>query len=457
MGIPKFYRALVLNRVKKSILHNIPQFVASLSFDINGVFHAARKRKFENITDPQILEGFLNVPESEINKEIYDIIGSIILEAVQKIDPKDCLILCVDGVAVSAKIQQQRQRRFRSALESPDDIFDKNAITPGTEFMIDLDGYLRRFIGTYRDYLPPKVIYSSHLIAGEGEHKIMEYYRNGTVANGPAAKQGGVHILYGLDADLIMLSLLSPLNNIYLCRESYTEFVRIDTVRRYIINLTNRQSAIDDFVIMMFFLGNDFLPHFPALEDMIDTIDRLLDIYMRGNYILTYIDDNGRHQINWDSLKIFVEILAESENFLLSNLVNKEVKYPSRFLQKSVQNGKFYPEIFRIVWYDNALGLKGSNDFINKITQIISEYVPTEYDNEIDPVLAETQITIISEVTPQRIETMALDYMRTMAWNYLYYREGPAKINVEWAYMYYHGPMLRDLSSVMATVNVTNV
>ena len=57
-----------------------------------------------NVHIPQIRDQLFLLLESrklsEINKEIYDIIGSIILEAVQKIDPKDCLILCVDGVAV---------------------------------------------------------------------------------------------------------------------------------------------------------------------------------------------------------------------------------------------------------------------------------------------------------------------------------------------------------------------
>ena len=55
------------------------------------------------------------------------------------------------------------------------------------------------------------IVFSSSKIKGEGEHKILDCLRNGQCK--------GTTIIYGLDADLIMLSMASKLDNIYLLRE----------------------------------------------------------------------------------------------------------------------------------------------------------------------------------------------------------------------------------------------
>ena len=450
MGIPGFFGHWLARVVRRAIVRGLPPFVSSLSMDMNGIFHDAKKVVLgDGSKDPRVQQAVLNTDPAMLELEIFNAIVTIILRTVQFIQPRDCLILAVDGVAPGGKMQQQRGRREKAAQEqSPHESFDRNSITPGTEFMLHLDNYILRFISNYRQYLPPKVIYSSHLVPGEGEHKIMDYYRRGEASDGPAAKQGGSHVLYGLDADLIMLSLLSPLNNIYLSRESVEEVVSIDQVKEHIMEQAMRPSAIHDFVILMFLIGNDFLPHNPALQDMSESIKVLFDIYSRGGYVLTKINEDGHRSINWTGMSQFMQPVAALENGLLAGLSTRAVKHPSRFLQAAVVEGKFYINVFRSTWYQNALGAKGTKGFTEALVQIINEYVD-------DPQVPGNYLTTISAVTPARIEEMVVSYMRTMEWTYRYYLEGTNAINHHWAYPHYHTPMLSDLAAVMQTVGVT--
>src|SRR5205814_1227246 len=101
------------------------------------------------------------------------------LNVITTISPKDALIIAIDGLAPLAKMQQQRQRRYKAAMEKTSgSIFDSNSITPGTAFMNDLSNYLERWIYANIMRFPSKIVYSSHMVPGEGEHKIFDMIRD---------------------------------------------------------------------------------------------------------------------------------------------------------------------------------------------------------------------------------------------------------------------------------------
>src|SRR3984885_11134576 len=91
----------------------------------------------------------------------------------------------------------------------------------GTEFMHKLTLQLKYFINKKVsediDWQGVEIVLSGHEVPGEGEHKIMEYIRQ--AKSQPNYDPNRRHCLYGLDADLIMLGLLSHDPHFCLLRE----------------------------------------------------------------------------------------------------------------------------------------------------------------------------------------------------------------------------------------------
>jgi len=185
----------------------------------------------------------------------------------------------VDGVVPMAKIRQQRLRRFKSrwlaAMESEagarkpgEEAWDTNAITPGTEFMEKLGRALQSLATGRAGWT-----ISGADEAGEGEQKLMAWVR----AHREEVAEKEV-VVYGLDADLIVLSLLAAARETPSARgwkllRELTEFEGkrageafgcLDVVELLRILCPDGISPADyvlEYACGMSFLGNDFLPH----------------------------------------------------------------------------------------------------------------------------------------------------------------------------------------------------
>jgi hypothetical protein len=108
--------------------------------------------------------------------------------------PSDLTFTAVDGPAPASKMLQQRSRGFISARDCLPGSFGRTVLSPGTQFMSDVNDSLLEFLGEKkrRDaaWRSPSLVYSSCFVPGEGEHKIPDPIRAGHVRPDWAPSQG---------------------------------------------------------------------------------------------------------------------------------------------------------------------------------------------------------------------------------------------------------------------------
>jgi 5'-3' exoribonuclease 1 len=201
------------------------------------------------------------------------------------------------------------------------------------------------------------VIVSGPDVPGEGEHKVMDFIREcqekaqkGEDLESRHYQPDYTHVLYGLDADLIMLGLVTHEPNFMLLREKMSvvmagrgrhkyrkkkDMLQYDqndfevlevTSLRQMLALQFRQFAdegrlqtkfdldrvIDDFVFMCMMVGNDFLPRLPHLEINTGAISLMMSNYIDcltewGGYI------SNKEKIHPQRFEEFVYNLAAYE------------------------------------------------------------------------------------------------------------------------------------------------
>lgn len=151
------------------------------------------------------------------------------LHLVRIVNPKKFLYIALDGVAPRAKINQSRDRRFKSGVEDiqffddlakkigieTEEVFQANSISPGTKFLFTLCVKLKNKIMDLMasEWKQLYVIFSDCCVPGEGEHKIMEFLRYSKSIE--LFNKNTTHCVYSPDADVILLTL--ALNIDYIC------------------------------------------------------------------------------------------------------------------------------------------------------------------------------------------------------------------------------------------------
>ena len=337
MGVPKFYRWLSERYplINQQVTSTSRAECDNLYLDMNGIIHNSAH------SDDSSDELRLRLTEQQIFTNVFKYLDKLF----RLVRPRKLLYMALDGVAPRAKMNQQRQRRFRASAEAANQLqlarqrgevmgdlqpFDSNQITPGTEFMKRLSDalkyFIRRKIQSDSAWQRIKVVLSGSEVPGEGEHKIMLFIRNLKMQQHYNPNQR--HCLYGLDADLIFLSLVSHEPHFFLLREEVLfgkgagggggggkggalprkvlknldefQLLHISLLRDYLYleylphaqqfhwpGGFDQERLIDDWVFLAYLCGNDFLPHLPTLDIGEGGLDTLFRLYKES---LTELD-----------------------------------------------------------------------------------------------------------------------------------------------------------------------
>jgi 5'-3' exoribonuclease 1 len=430
------------------------------------------------------------------NSIVYDVInnaenyivetttyGSIISLVISKIEeyilfvsPTTNVFIAFDGVAPFAKLEQQRQRRYKSWYQNKihDQIFasetastsdstakkwNSAAITPGTQFMKELNIELYSYFNNARaeTYNVNNLIVSGSNQVGEGEHKIFDYIRKNSAEHHESST-----IIYGLDSDLIMLALnhvtINP--HIYLFREApHFSMGELEPSESYLMDIgeLSKQITIEmnggpvvDYIFLCFFLGNDFMPHFPSLNIRTGGIDKMLNAYKEINTrTKSRLTDGTR--IYWKHVRNLCAFLAKHEetNFIQEvALRDKKEGMYKRFEEKTPEN-RFKPK--------NSSCNEVRNPTDSKLQQFKKFELLPSHEREVEKYINPLQpywqhryyetLFNFSGNDAAKKRAVSLNYLEGLEWNIQYYTSGCP--DWKWKYNYHYPPLLCDLLKEM--------
>jgi 5'-3' exonuclease len=433
MGIKYFFSWL-----RKSFSHHIKTInintnikddhkidIDNFLVDMNGIFHYCCQKvyKYGSFKENRLLP-IKKTSSLQKQKELFNMIGNYITKLITLVNPNKRVVLAIDGVCPVSKINQQRQRRFRSSLDFDDGSFDSCCITPGTKFMDNLSKYIDWYIKKEMSYNHSisnlEIIFSSEKCPGEGEHKLVKYVRD----HGDKKES---YMIHGMDADLFMLSLATHFPNFHILRENPYKYeneyyyIDVSSIRENIVNaLLCEQSLledcihINDFILMIFLSGNDFLPHIPTIEILDGGVDNLFETYrnvVKSHDSLT----NGVNKLNIKALQSFLGTLGCFEKQYLEEKRTKSIKYPDTLLEKYTK-------------FDTT---SNEGKFILDFEGYKKEYY-------------QKKMNINSE---QELKDACVKYIEGLQWVLTYYLEGVP--NWKWFYPYYYAPFLSDIVKYM--------
>ncbi|XP_058449567.1 5'-3' exoribonuclease 1 [Malaya genurostris] len=487
MGVPKFFRYISERYPCLSELireNQVPEF-DNLYLDMNGIIH--------NCSHPNDSDVFFRITEEKIFTDIFHYLEFLF----RMIRPQKLFFIAVDGVAPRAKMNQQRGRRFRSAREAQEQAeqaekkghvlptearFDSNCITPGTGFMARLQKAMEHFIKVKVSTNPLwkhcKVILSGHETPGEGEHKIMEYIRHAKAT--PGYDPNTRHCLYGLDADLVMLGLCTHERHFSLLREE-VKFGKnekkssfVEETRFYLLHLTLMREylelefapvrdklkfefdiykLIDDWVLMGYMVGNDFIPHLPHLHINENALPTLFQAYMD---IMPQLDGhiNEGGILNLRRLEVFMERLAQFDrNIFLEHYT--DLKY---FKSKRRSDDM---EAFDVI-IDDIKAETEMNCDLSALIQATEDMFlgdddySEDGDIENDPKYFEKEFAAYKKnyyctkmgyqhFNEETRAEQAECYVRALQWTLLYYYRGVPSWS--WFYPHHYAPFISDVQS----------
>jgi 5'-3' exonuclease len=370
-----------------------------LGIDLNAIFHPCAQSVYKYGSSATLMSRRLLRAPSEAM--LMSAIHSSVMSIIKTASPTHTVLLCVDGVAGLAKMTQQRQRRYRSLASPTFDhttlTFDSNMLSAGTPLMARICDHLESTtIPMIRQQFGVNVVFSRDTVCGEGEHKIVRYMSDHF--------QDRRCAIFSPDADLIMIALVSNINNIWVLREQYMNpskwyVVHVHNIRACLVN---EFKNIYDFVVICFLIGNDFLPHMPSLKMDIGILDTIINIYRC--VVSTHLINPNTLQWNELDMRLFFSQLASMEEQFWIQIYGKTPEY-----------SLFKTHVFKT---DYSIGFR---DY----AQFCGDYRASRLSNDAD--------------------NASMHYIQGCEWILRYYTTGIP--SWYWFYPYHYSPLVSDIAN----------
>ena len=479
MGVPGFFSWLLKNKKKLKtnnlIINEIPEKIKYLMLDTNCLLHPCVNNIIEKYKS-----GKLNIKKNEplrnqLEIYIWNKIEDYINDIIKKVNP-EYLIIAIDGVAPMGKILQQRQRRYKylydrkikltsinndiidcilqdNGIELPKIPISSIELTPGTDYMERIHNNMEEYVKKLDNKI--KVIYSSYHEEGEGEHKILQYIKRKLTTKDSI-------VIYGLDADLLFLSLgIGYEHNLYIMRERQIfnnkevdldadieyNYVEIKKLHKMIQHL---EINTNDFILICYLIGNDFLPNLLTTDVKKNGLDKICSAYenMISKLKLSKLDKFGNivsHLINYNESNInkfsinddlLIELFREllwTEKYIWKNInrdryLNPDVDSITEIELKKLEREEQKKETLNKF----VLGLTFNTDFIEKI----------EFNSDIEYYSYYLGINSL-DIDKLIIKKMVNDYITGISWCINYYLDDCKSWS--WGYNFLVAPLIKDI------------
>ena len=493
MGVPGFFSWLLKNKkklgAKNLILNNLPYKVGWLMLDTNCLLHPCVANILEKYKEGQLTIDPNKDLRAQIEQCVWEKITQCIDDMITQTEP-EYIYIGIDGVAPMGKILQQRQRRYRflfdkkiklnamDTIEELEEMIAKTStkpngieepviplssieLTPGTDYMERINNRMIAYVEVLKKR-NIKCIYSSYHDEGEGEHKILQYIKTNLEPTIPI-------VIYGLDADLLFLSLgLGWEYDLYVMREKQVfanKEVDLDEVPEYNyvevkqlhILISNLEVSTNDFIVLCYLIGNDFLPGLLTTDVKKGGLDKIFrawnnlkeklgiqteyenkpdennDINIAKSYLVEFDNKTNKYQINLELLRgVFSELLW-TERYVWKNinrdkLLNQDGLEPEE--REKLLNLKEEDKMEQLSKFIS--GQTSSTDFLEKI----------EFESAIEYYSYYLGISCI-DIDKLIIKKMVWDYIGGIEWCIGYYLDKCPSWT--WGYNFMITPTIKDI------------
>ena len=234
-------------------------------------------------------------------------------------------------------------------------------------------------------------------------------------------------VIHGLDADLIMLSIISEIPNIFLFRErtEYNieningEYIYLDIsilqksliqeIKPTIYNGSDKY-LLYDYLIICFFLGNDFIQKIPSIQIRYNGLSNLMNVYHKiqrdYNGYFTFTDEN--YMIKMSAVAVWINELSKYEDQWMSHILHIRKKQEYSCKTKQFENPiDHYPILHRET--EHRI-FKNPTDW--KRSYMIYMLYNTHHSN---PSMDDKYV--------QDSKDVVKTYIQSILWTYSYYKE----------------------------------